>query len=131
GSRQPLGLRGVVDTRGRRPVGSRPARPPAPAAPAAPRRIGRGARGGGAGRRPAEADALVAPMQGTVVKIAVAEGDRVEAGDLVAVLEAMKMEQPLTAHRAGVVRELTATVGATVHTGATLCRLDDSGSYAA
>ncbi|MGY2126089.1 acetyl/propionyl/methylcrotonyl-CoA carboxylase subunit alpha [Nocardia gipuzkoensis] len=121
----------VVEISGRRLEVSLPALPQAAAAPVAPRRIGRGARGGGAGRRPAEADALVAPMQGTVVKIAVAEGDRVEAGDLVAVLEAMKMEQPLTAHRAGVVRELTATVGATVHTGATLCRLDDSGSYAA
>ncbi|MGY2011489.1 acetyl/propionyl/methylcrotonyl-CoA carboxylase subunit alpha [Nocardia gipuzkoensis] len=121
----------VVEISGRRLEVSLPALPQTAAAPVAPRRIGRGARGGGAGRRPAEADALVAPMQGTVVKIAVAEGDRVEAGDLVAVLEAMKMEQPLTAHRAGVVRELTATVGATVHTGTTLCRLDDSGSYAA
>ncbi|MFF2083906.1 acetyl/propionyl/methylcrotonyl-CoA carboxylase subunit alpha [Nocardia sp. NPDC058176] len=117
----------VVEISGRRLEVSLPAtgRTSAPA----PRRIGRGARGGGAGR--ATVDALVAPMQGTIVKIAVAEGQRVESGDLVAVIEAMKMEQPLLAHRAGVVRELTATVGTTVSSGTTLCRLDDSGTHAA
>jgi len=60
-------------------------------------------------------------MQGTVVKVAVAEGDTVAEGDLVVVLEAMKMEQPLVAHRAGTVTSLVARVGATVAAGAPLC----------
>ena len=47
-------------------------------------------------------------MQGTIVKVAVADGDQVEAGDLVVVLEAMKMEQPINAHQAGTVTGLTA-----------------------
>ena len=68
---------------------------------------------GRAGRRRAAAkapsgNALTSPMQGTIVKVAVADGDVVEAGDLVVVLEAMKMEQPLTAHRAGTITGLTA-----------------------
>ena len=63
-----------------------------------------------------------APMQGTVVKIAVEEGQRVEAGDLIVVLEAMKMEQPLNAHKAGVIAGLTAQVGATVPTGTSSAR---------
>jgi acetyl-CoA/propionyl-CoA carboxylase biotin carboxyl carrier protein len=60
-------------------------------------------------------------MQGTVVKIAVEEGQRVEAGDLVIVLEAMKMEQPLNAHKSGVIKNLTAVVGETVASGTVLC----------
>jgi acetyl-CoA/propionyl-CoA carboxylase biotin carboxyl carrier protein len=64
-------------------------------------------------------------MQGTIVKLAVAEGQQVAAGDLVLVLEAMKMEQPLTAHRAGTVTGLTAEVGATVASGAVLCEIKD------
>jgi acetyl-CoA/propionyl-CoA carboxylase biotin carboxyl carrier protein len=56
-------------------------------------------------------------MQSTVVKLAVAEGDRVEAGDLVVVLEAMKMEQPLTAHRSGVISSIGVAVGATISAG--------------
>ena len=64
-------------------------------------------------------------MQGTIVKVAVADGDTVAAGDLVVVLEAMKMEQPLTAHRAGVVSKLSAEVGATVTSGSTLCEIVD------
>ena len=84
----------------------------------------RGGRGGGgrARRRPASAaarpggaaasgDALTAPMQGTIVKVAVEEGQQVAAGDLVVVLEAMKMEQPLNAHKAGTVTALRPTVG--------------------
>jgi acetyl-CoA/propionyl-CoA carboxylase biotin carboxyl carrier protein len=70
-------------------------------------------------------DALVAPMQGTVVKVAVSEGDRVVAGQPMVFLEAMKMEQPLDAHKDGTVRELTATLGATVSAGAVLCLLVD------
>ena len=67
--------------------------------------------------------ALTSPMQGTIVKVAVADGDAVQAGDLVVVLEAMKMEQPLTAHRAGTVKNLSAQVGATVTSGSTLCEI--------
>ena len=65
----------------------------------------------------ASGDAVAAPMQGTIVKIAVEEGQTVSAGDLVIVLEAMKMEQPLTAHKDGVVTGLSAEVGSTVPTG--------------
>src|SRR6185369_15420852 len=73
----------------------------------------------------ASGDALTSPMQGTIVKLAVAEGQQVAAGDLVLVLEAMKMEQPLTAHKAGTVTGLTAEVGATVASGAILCEIKD------
>jgi acetyl-CoA/propionyl-CoA carboxylase, biotin carboxylase, biotin carboxyl carrier protein len=68
-------------------------------------------------------NALTAPMQGTIVKIAVEEGQQVEAGDLVVVLEAMKMEQPITAHKAGTVTGLAAEVGQTVTNGAVLLEL--------
>ena len=71
-------------------------------------------------------NALTSPMQGTIVKVAVADGDVVEAGDLVVVLEAMKMEQPLTAHRSGTVKNLNAQVGATVTSGSLLCEIIDS-----
>jgi acetyl-CoA/propionyl-CoA carboxylase biotin carboxyl carrier protein len=68
---------------------------------------------------------LTSPMQGTIVKVGVADGDVVETGDLVVVLEAMKMEQPLTAHRSGTVKNLTAQVGATVTSGSILCEIVD------
>jgi acetyl-CoA/propionyl-CoA carboxylase biotin carboxyl carrier protein len=61
------------------------------------------------------------------VKVAVAEGDAVVAGDVVVVLEAMKMEQPLKAHRAGTVTGLTAQVGAGVAAGTVLCTIVDAG----
>ena len=64
---------------------------------------------------------LASPMQGTVVKIGVEEGQTVEAGDLVIVLEAMKMEQPLSAHKAGVIKNLKAVIGETVASGTVLC----------
>ena len=64
---------------------------------------------------------LASPMQGTVVKIAVKEGQSVEAGDLVFVLEAMKMEQPLSAHKSGVITNLKAVIGETVASGTVLC----------
>jgi acetyl-CoA/propionyl-CoA carboxylase biotin carboxyl carrier protein len=70
-------------------------------------------------------DALTSPMQGTIVKLAVKEGQQVAAGDLVVVLEAMKMEQPLTAHRGGTVTDLTAVVGATVASGSVICEIRD------
>ena len=73
----------------------------------------------------ASGDAVATPMQGTIVKVAVEEGQQVEAGDLVVVLEAMKMEQPLNAHKAGTVTGLTAKTGATVPTGTVLCEIKD------
>jgi acetyl-CoA/propionyl-CoA carboxylase biotin carboxyl carrier protein len=68
---------------------------------------------------------LVSPMQGTIVKIAASEGQRVSAGDVVVVLEAMKMEQPLTAHKDGTVTGLSVEVGQTVAAGAAICQLED------
>jgi len=69
--------------------------------------------------------AVKAPMQATIVKITVAEGDKVVKGDLVIVLEAMKMEQPLTAHKDGTVTQIDATVGATVSSGHKLLAIED------
>ncbi|MFO7243858.1 MAG: biotin/lipoyl-containing protein, partial [Actinomycetes bacterium] len=66
---------------------------------------------------------LASPMQGTIVKVAVEEGASVNEGDLVVVLEAMKMEQPLTAHRAGVIKGLSAEVGASVSAGTVICQI--------
>ncbi len=93
----------------------------APAAGKGPPKRGR------AGRSQAQAggDALVSPMQGTIVKILVADGGTVAAGDPVVVLEAMKMEQPLTAHKAGTISGLTAEVGQTVSSGAPICEIKD------
>ena len=70
-------------------------------------------------------DSLESPMQGTVVKIVKSNGDRVEVGDLIVVLEAMKMEQPLIAHKAGTIAKLQVNVGQTVASGATLCLIED------
>lgn len=70
-------------------------------------------------------NSLTAPMQGTIVKVAVHEGDPVSEGDLIVVLEAMKMEQPITAHRAGVVARLLAVAGSPVGNGETLCEIVD------
>jgi len=106
----PAGLGGSGRTGGARPTAGKPTR-----------RRG----GGGAGAGPS-GDALTSPMQGTIVKVVVAEGDAVEAGDLVVVLEAMKMEQPLNAHRAGSVTDLSAEVGATVSSGSVVCRIIDA-----
>jgi acetyl-CoA/propionyl-CoA carboxylase biotin carboxyl carrier protein len=91
-----------------------------PAKKAAPRKVGSAA-GGGA----VSGDALVAPMQGTIVKVAVADGATVAAGDLVLVLEAMKMENPVTAHKAGTVTNLGATVGEVVPSGTVLATIVD------
>ncbi len=70
-------------------------------------------------------DTLESPMQGTVVKIAKANGDRVAVGDLIVVLEAMKMEQPLIAHKAGTIAQLHVSVGQSVASGTTLCVIED------
>ncbi|MFI0990153.1 acetyl/propionyl/methylcrotonyl-CoA carboxylase subunit alpha [Streptomyces exfoliatus] len=69
----------------------------------------------------ASGDTLASPMQGTIVKIAVEEGQEVKEGDLIVVLEAMKMEQPLNAHKSGTVIGLSAEIGTSVTSGATLC----------
>ncbi|MGW4276389.1 acetyl/propionyl/methylcrotonyl-CoA carboxylase subunit alpha, partial [Streptomyces seoulensis] len=73
----------------------------------------------------ASGDTLASPMQGTIVKIAVEDGQEVKEGDLVVVLEAMKMEQPLNAHKSGTVKGLTATVGASLTSGAAICEIKD------
>ncbi|MDO5633331.1 MAG: biotin carboxylase N-terminal domain-containing protein [Micrococcus sp.] len=83
-----------------------------------------GGRRGAAGAAPS-GDALTAPMQGTVVKVAVEDGQTVEEGELIVVMEAMKMEQPLTAHRAGVVKGLTVSAGDTVSAGSVLAEIVD------
>ncbi|MEU3194075.1 biotin carboxylase N-terminal domain-containing protein [Streptomyces sp. NPDC006992] len=70
-------------------------------------------------------DALASPMQGTIVKVAVEEGQQVEEGELIIVLEAMKMEQPLNAHRAGTVKDLNAEIGAAVTAGGVICEIKD------
>jgi len=98
------------------------------AAPAAGPTARRPARGHRAGRSPggqASGDDLASPMQGTITKIVVAEGDHVSAGDTVVVLEAMKMEQPLTAHKDGTVTGLAVQVGQTVPAGGVICQLKD------
>ncbi|MFD3923532.1 acetyl/propionyl/methylcrotonyl-CoA carboxylase subunit alpha [Streptomyces sp. NPDC058595] len=73
----------------------------------------------------ATGDALASPMQGTIVKVAVEEGQQVSEGDLVVVLEAMKMEQPLNAHRSGTIKGLTAEIGASLTSGALICEIKD------
>ncbi|WP_313022119.1 biotin carboxylase N-terminal domain-containing protein [Mobilicoccus sp.] len=88
----------------------------------APRRSSAGGRGGGA----ASGDSLTAPMQGTIVKLAVEEGATVAEGELVIVLEAMKMEQPINAHKSGVITGLKAAVGETVTSGAVLAEIKDA-----
>ncbi|MFE5179391.1 acetyl/propionyl/methylcrotonyl-CoA carboxylase subunit alpha, partial [Streptomyces sp. NPDC056601] len=70
-------------------------------------------------------DTLASPMQGTIVKVAVEEGQEVKEGDLVVVLEAMKMEQPLNAHRTGIIKGLNAAIGASITSGATICEIKD------
>ncbi len=82
------------------------------------------ARTGGAAAA-ASGNALTSPMQGTIVKVAVSEGARVAEGDLVVVLEAMKMEQPLTAHKAGIIIGLVAAPGETVSAGAVIALIED------
>ncbi|MCU0264755.1 MAG: ATP-grasp domain-containing protein [Actinomycetia bacterium] len=121
-ARQPI----TVEVGGRRlevvlPAGIGFAAGPAPSAAGATPRHRRGGKASAA----ASGDALTSPMQGTIVKIAVEEGQTVAAGDLVIVLEAMKMEQPLTAHKAGAVTSLSAEVGATVSSGTVLCEIKD------
>ncbi|WP_210508977.1 biotin carboxylase N-terminal domain-containing protein [Naasia sp. SYSU D00057] len=117
----------VVEVGGKRIEVSLPGRllaGPAASAPrpAAPRRRGHSS----SGVTTTTGDAVKAPMQATVVKLAVGEGDKVVKGDLVAVLEAMKMEQPLTAHRDGTVARIGASVGETVSSGTVLLEIVDA-----
>ncbi|MFI5606266.1 acetyl/propionyl/methylcrotonyl-CoA carboxylase subunit alpha [Amycolatopsis sp. NPDC051903] len=91
----------------------------AAAAKAKPRKRSGGAKAAVSG------DAVTAPMQGTIVKIAVEDGQHVEAGELIVVLEAMKMENPVTAHKAGTVTGLSVQVGAAVTQGTQLLELKD------
>ncbi|RKR73209.1 acetyl/propionyl/methylcrotonyl-CoA carboxylase subunit alpha [Frondihabitans australicus] len=88
------------------------------------KRAGRGA-GAGGGLATATGNAVKAPMQATVVKLAVEEGQKVVKGDLVLVLEAMKMEQPVSAHRDGTITGIDATVGSTVSSGHVLLTIGD------
>jgi acetyl-CoA/propionyl-CoA carboxylase, biotin carboxylase, biotin carboxyl carrier protein len=131
GGGQPERERITVEVQGKRlevvlPAGLGRAGAPATARPAGP--------GGAAGRarRPArsgagrgDGDTLTSPMQGTIVKIVAGEGQRVSAGDPIVILEAMKMEQPLTAHKDGTVTGLAVKVGQTVAAGEALCQLKD------
>jgi acetyl-CoA/propionyl-CoA/long-chain acyl-CoA carboxylase, biotin carboxylase, biotin carboxyl carrier protein len=98
--------------------------------PATGSRVPRAGRRGGtsrgratSARGSADGDSLVSPMQGTIVKIVAPNGERVAAGDTIVVLEAMKMEQPLTAHKDGTVSDLAVEVGQTVSAGQVICRL--------
>ncbi len=97
-----------------------------------------GAGGGGGAKKPkrrsgagsgaaVSGDAVTSPMQGTIVKVAVTDGQEVAEGDTIVVLEAMKMEQPLKAHKAGTVTGLDAEVGAGVSNGAVICEIKDAG----
>jgi acetyl-CoA/propionyl-CoA carboxylase, biotin carboxylase, biotin carboxyl carrier protein len=110
----------VVEVGGRRLEVSLPAE----LAPRGGGAIGAKPRRRGGGRAAAvSGDAVIAPMQGTVVKVTVSEGDRVEVGDLIVVLEAMKMENPVTAHRAGTITGLSAQAGTSVTQGTVLCKI--------
>jgi len=118
----------VVEVDGKRLEVTLPAALATAAGPAAP---GAGAaaqprrqRKGGA-TAAVSGNALTAPMQGTVIKVAVTEGQQVSAGELVLVLEAMKMEQPVNAHKAGTVTNLAAEAGASLSSGASICEILD------
>ena len=116
----------VVEVGGKRVEVSLPARltssggGSAPQQAAAPRR-----HTGGSVSTTVSGDSVKAPMQATVVKIAAAEGDKVVKGDLILVLEAMKMEQPISAHKDGTISGINAEVGTTVSSGHVLLSIVD------
>lgn len=97
---------------------------PASTKAAGPKKPAKRSRGGAKVKAPSS-NAVTCPMQGTVVKVGVVEGDTVAEGDLVVVLEAMKMEQPINAHRAGVIKGLAVEAGQPVTSGYTLCEIVD------
>ncbi len=115
----------TVEVDGRRVEVRLPTVLTAPPRSAPPRKPTKRSRGPAQVKAPST-NALTSPMQGTVVKLHVADGDEVTEGDLVLVLEAMKMEQPIAAHRAGIVTAL-ASVGASVASGEALCEIVDPG----
>ncbi len=118
----------VVEVGGKRIEVSLPSSLGVGSAPAAGAATGKAKRRVGA-KKAASAvsgDTLASPMQGTIVKVAVEEGQVVAEGELIVVLEAMKMEQPLNAHKAGTVVGLKAEVGASVSSGAALCEIKDA-----
>jgi acetyl-CoA/propionyl-CoA carboxylase biotin carboxyl carrier protein len=117
----------VVEVDGRRLEVSLPASLTAVAAAPAEPVAGRAAPRKRSGGRSvgASGDAVTAPMQGTIVKIAVEDGQQVEAGELILVLEAMKMENPVTAHKSGTVTGLAVSPGETVTQGNVLCEIKD------
>jgi acetyl-CoA/propionyl-CoA carboxylase biotin carboxyl carrier protein len=117
----------TVEVGGKRLEVTLPATLAVAAATAAPPATGSRAsarRGKAASGKPS-GDSLVTPMQGTIVKIVAAEGQPVAAGDTVVVLEAMKMEQPLKAHKAGTITGLAVEVGQTVTSGTEICQIKD------
>jgi acetyl-CoA/propionyl-CoA carboxylase biotin carboxyl carrier protein len=99
-------------------------RPEPPFAELARRRRERA--GGGAGHGAAR-DAVVSPMQGTVLAVEVAEGDEVRAGQVICIVEAMKMENEITAHREGLVTGLSVSAGEAVKTGQVICVVTRNG----
>ncbi|MDX6469717.1 MAG: acetyl-CoA/propionyl-CoA carboxylase, biotin carboxylase, biotin carboxyl carrier protein, partial [Gaiellaceae bacterium] len=107
----------VVEVDGRR-FDVRVAEPEPPWRELARRRQERVKAGGGAG-----GDAVVSPMQGTVLSVAVSDADAVEAGQVICIVEAMKMENEVRAHRAGTVAELSVKAGQPVTTGQVVCRI--------
>jgi acetyl-CoA/propionyl-CoA carboxylase biotin carboxyl carrier protein len=116
------GRRFDVKVIGAAPVGNGAA----PAAPASRKPPRRERAGGGAGESgaPTGGDTLASPLQGTVLRVAVEKGATVEEGTLVAVIEAMKMENEITAHKAGTVADLPIAVGASVASGDTLAVIE-------
>jgi acetyl-CoA/propionyl-CoA carboxylase, biotin carboxylase, biotin carboxyl carrier protein len=88
----------------------------------APRRRAKGA---AAARKPVDSAVLTSPMVGTVVKVATEEGRVAAEGDVLFVVGAMKMEQPVSAHRPGVARRIAVETGASVTRGASLCEVHD------
>jgi acetyl-CoA/propionyl-CoA carboxylase biotin carboxyl carrier protein len=88
-------------------------------------------RGPGHGLGEGVADAIISPMQGTILGVRVAEGDEVAAGDVVCIVEAMKMENEIAAHRPGIVSELSVAAGQPVTLGQVICIVKGAGDPAA